>query len=135
MSLPHNRRRLWLTLAVMMVIPLGLLTRADLPLPDIIARYGGDTLYATLIYFLLAWLWPQARGWALTAGAWLICLSIELSQLLDTPWLNAVRATLPGRLVFGAGFLCSDLLCYAVGVGLGLLVDSVLLRRNRRVGQ
>lgn len=107
---------MWLTLAALVVIPLGLLTRADLPLPDIVARYGGDTLYATLIYFLLAWIWPRERGWAIAVGAWSACLVIELSQLIDSAWLNAVRATLPGRLVLGAGFLWSDLLCYAVGV-------------------
>lgn len=49
-------RREWrrLALAALAVVPLGLLTRADLPLPDVIATYGGDTLYAPLVYLLVA---------------------------------------------------------------------------------
>ena len=37
--------------------------------------------------------------------------------------------TLPGRLVLGAGFLWSYLVCYTVGVLLGLGLDALLRRR------
>ncbi|NJO83648.1 MAG: DUF2809 domain-containing protein [Blastochloris sp.] len=87
-------------------------------------------LYATMIYLLLAWIWPQARSWAITAGALGICVAIECSQLVQTAWLDAIRATLPGRLVLGSGFLWSDLLCYAAGAVLGLLLDRVFLQRT-----
>jgi hypothetical protein len=127
----QQRSRRWLMLAILLIIPLGLLTRANLPLPTLVARYGGDTLYATLIFFLLAWIWPRTSGWALALAAWSICLLVELSQLINHPWLNAIRATLPGRLVLGAGFVWSDLLCYAVGVGLGVGIDYVVFRRSR----
>lgn len=57
--------------AAAITIPLGLLTRADVPLPEVVAIYGGDTLYATLIFFLAALLWshwPMWRGAAVALG-------------------------------------------------------------------
>jgi len=44
--------------------------------------------------------------------------------------LNALRKTLPGRLLLGAGFLWIDLVRYAVGAVVVTMVDMVL--RNRR---
>lgn len=126
-------------LAAALTIPLGLLTRADLPLPAIIAAYGGDTLYATLIFFLAALLWPRAPTWKLATAALGFCYAIELSQLYHAPWLDALRRTLPGRLVLGSGFRWDDLLCYAAGVLLAAAVDRLWLRagdgsRNRKEG-
>jgi hypothetical protein len=115
-------------LAGAVTIPLGLLTRADIPLPAVIATYGGDTLYATLIFFLAALLWPGWTTWRLAAIALGFCYVIELSQLYQAPWLDALRGTLPGRLVLGSGFRWDDLLCYAVGVLLAATIDSFWLR-------
>lgn len=100
-----RRDRLRLAAAALAVIPLGLLTRADLPLPTLVATYGGDTLYATLVYLLVALGWPQGPTWRLSLVALGTCYAIELSQLVHTPWLDALRGPLPGRLVLGAGFV------------------------------
>jgi hypothetical protein len=115
-------------LAAALTIPLGLLTRADIPLPAVIATYGGDTLYATLSFFLATLLWPSWPTWRLASVALGFCYLIELSQLYQAPWLDALRGTLPGRLVLGAGFRWDDLLCYAVGVLLAATIDSFWLR-------
>ncbi len=121
-----RRKRLRLAIAALAVIALGLLTRADLPLPTIVASYGGDTLYATLIYLLAALAWPRWSPSRLALVALGACYAVELSQLIRTPWLDLLRGTLPGRLVLGAGFLWSDLACYAVGVLLGVAIDLAL---------
>jgi hypothetical protein len=115
-------------LAAAIIIPLGLLTRAGIPLPALIATYGGDTLYATLSFFLAALLWPRWPTWRLVAIALGFCYAIELSQLYQAPWLDALRGTLPGRLVLGSGFRWDDLLCYAVGALLAATIDSLWLR-------
>lgn len=107
----------------MAVIALGLLSRADLPLPPLVAAYAGDTLYATLACCLVALIRPAWPAWGIGLLALLACFAVELSQLIQTPWLAALRRTLPGRLVLGSGFLASDLVCYAVGVLFGLLAD------------
>ncbi|MFV9504237.1 MAG: DUF2809 domain-containing protein [Oscillochloridaceae bacterium umkhey_bin13] len=117
------RSRWHLAGLAVLTIMLGLLTRSGLPMPALLATYGGDTLYATMIFFMVAWLWPHWPGWRIALVALGFCYVIEFSQLLTFGWLEALRQTLTGRLVLGAGFLGSDLICYAVGVGLGLAVD------------
>jgi hypothetical protein len=129
-SLPRWRS----ALGAALTIPLGLLTRAAIPLPAIIATYGGDTLYATLIFFLAALLWPRWPAWRLAAVALGFCYVVELSQLYHAPWLDTLRRTLPGRLVLGAGFRWDDLLCYAAGVLLAAAVDKGWLRTSSQRG-
>lgn len=51
---------------------------------------------------------------------------IEISQLYHAPWIDAIRATALGGLVLGFCFLWSDILCYTVGVLLGIIVDGLL---------
>lgn len=125
-----RRERMALVVAALAVIALGLITRADLPLPALIATYGGDTLYATLIVLLIALLWPQASRWRVGLLALGFCVAVEVSQVARAPWLDAIRATLPGRLILGAGFLWSDMACYAVGVLIGIALDLALRRRR-----
>ena len=48
---------------------------------------------------------------------------VEFSQLYRAPWLDAVRATIPGKLVFGNTFAWPDLVAYAVGIALGALAE------------
>ena len=105
-------------------IGLGLASRhyADaLPVP--IARYGGDTLSATAVYLTLSVAWPGARVRSLAAGAALIPLAVELSQLARPAWLETIRRWPGARLLLGYGFLASDLVCYAAGVALGVAID------------
>jgi hypothetical protein len=125
-----QRDRLRLVVAALTVIPLGLLTRADIPLPALVLTYGGDTLYATLVYLLVTLVWLRQPAWRLGMLALTICFAVELSQLSQVPWLDALRTTLPGRLVLGAGFLGSDLACYVAGVLLGVVLDLMLRPRT-----
>ena len=48
---------------------------------------------------------------------------IEVSQLYHAPWIDSIRRTTMGGLVLGFGFVWSDLACYAVGVGLGVVIE------------
>ena len=52
-------------------------------------------------------------------------IAIELSQLYHAPWIDSIRQTTLGGLILGFGFLWSDLACYAVGVGLGVLLERI----------
>lgn len=124
---PERPRRIVALLAVA-TVALGLLSRADLPMPALVAAYGGDTLYATLAFLLVALLWPGWPARRIALIALIACFAVELSQLISTPWLDALRRTLPGRLVLGSGFLGSDLVCYTAGVLLGAAVDGLLRR-------
>jgi Protein of unknown function (DUF2809) len=59
-------------------------------------------------------------------------VAIELSQLYHAPWIDSIRQTTLGGLILGFGFLWSDLACYAVGVGLGVMMDIGVSALNER---
>jgi hypothetical protein len=101
-------------------------------LPSFIARYAGDALWASMVVWLLALLWPRVATSRLALGALAIAVTVELSQLYRAPWLDAIRATTVGALILGQGFLPSDLACYAVGVSLAALLDRWLLVKLER---
>jgi hypothetical protein len=102
--------------------------RSDLPL--VVGEYAGDTLWAAMVYFIAAMFWPKASAWLLASGALGFSFAVEVSQLYQAPWINAVRANWIGGLVLGRGFLWSDLVCYTVGVVLALGVDWLVRRRS-----
>lgn len=126
------RTRLLALGLTVLVVPLGLASRRkSLPWPTFFATYAGDTLWALLVFLLLRFLAPRRSALVVAAVALAFSFGIEFSQDLHTPWLDAARRTLPGRLVLGAGFLWSDLVCYSVGVLLGVGLDVALLTRRR----
>jgi hypothetical protein len=62
--------------------------------------------------------------------ALLASYAVELSQLYQAPWINAIRGTTLGHLVLGSTFAWQDLVAYTFGVAAGFLLD-LLLRDNR----
>jgi hypothetical protein len=125
-------RRTSLVLAVL-VLALGLASRSkSLPWPPFFAAYAGDTLWALLVFLLLRFVAPARPVLHVAGAALAFSFAVEFSQLYQAPWLNAVRGTRPGRLVLGAGFLWSDLVCYTAGVLLGLGLSAAGPRSERR---
>jgi hypothetical protein len=116
-SAPSARRvRVTSLVLAVLVLGLGLASRSRaLPWPPFFAAYAGDTLWALLVFLLLRFLAPTRPVLHVAGAALAFSFAVELSQLYQAPWLNAVRRTLPGRLVLGAGFLWSDLVCYTAG--------------------
>jgi hypothetical protein len=97
--------------------------------PDFVARYAGDTLWAAMVFWVLALVWHRGRAAVVGALALGISFADEFSQLFHAPWIDAVRATRWGALVLGQGFLWSDLWCYAAGVAIAVAIDRGLARR------
>ena len=62
----------------------------------------------------------------------IVCFVIEFCQLLTYDWLVQLRATLPGRMILGQGFLWSDICAYAAGV---LILGLFLSQVERRVSK
>ena len=102
-------------------------------LPDVVAAYAGDTLWANMVFWLFALVMRRAGTTTLVACALAFSFAIEISQLYHAPWIDAIRATSIGALVLGSGFVWSDLACYTVGVGLGGAID-VAVRSTGRAG-
>lgn len=113
-------------------LALGLATRRfPHAFPELVARFGGDALWAAMVLWLSALLRPTAGTRRLALVALAVSFAVEVGQLYQAPWIDAVRRTVVGRLVLGQGFLWSDLVSYAVGVGLAAGVDAWLVRRTR----
>ena len=58
-----------------------------------------------------------------------MCVAVELSQLIRTPALNALRRTTLGHLVLGTDFDARDLVAYAGGVLVAVMIERVVRAR------
>ncbi len=119
---PSIRYRLLYGVVTIAVIIGGLLSRAYSSLfPELINAYLGDALYALMVYMGMSALFIKQSSVRVAWISLVFCYAVELSQLYHAPWLDTLRATRPGSLVLGHGFLWSDLLAYAMGVGVGVM--------------
>lgn len=129
-----NALRTFYAAFTVITIIAGLLVRSlSAYLYPVINLYAGDALYAVMVYFIVSFIRPRNKAVNQALIGLVICYAIEFSQLYQAPWINAVRQTLPGRLVLGSGFLYSDLLAYAIGIIAALVLDRyfISLRKQR----
>ncbi len=126
----HKRSRLIYLVMSFATILLGLLSRASLiRLPEFISTYAGDTFWALFVFFFLCIIFPGAKTMNIAIAALLIAFGVEFSQLYHAPWIDTLRQYKIGGLILGFGFRLSDLGLYTVGVGLGFVIDSLLVSR------
>jgi hypothetical protein len=92
-------------------------------LPEFVADYAGDTLWALTAFLGVRIVFPRWPVLRICIVSLLFAFVIEFSQLYHAPWIDELRHTTAGRLVLGQGFLWSDLLCYIVGVAMGAVLD------------
>lgn len=110
---------------------LGLLSRKFMAyLPNLIAPYLGDALWATMVYFGFRFLFPKSKIKICFLIAIIFSFGIEISQLYQAQWINNIRATTLGALILGHGFLWSDLICYTIGVLIGYFIDKISLVKS-----
>ena len=128
----QRRNPLFWTGLIALVIFLGIVSRRfAASLPGVVAAYAGDTLWATVAFLGIGLLLPRASSWQVAALAMSFSVPVEVGQLYHAPWIDSVRSTTLGGLVLGFDFVWSDLACYAVGVGLGVLVEWMWEVRSR----
>lgn len=114
----------------MAVIPLGLASKVYVgPGQSWVEGYAGDLLYEIAWMLFLAAIWPRIAPGRLALGVFGATAAVELLQLWQPPWLQALRATLPGKLLLGSTFVSWDFLYYALGCGLGWLLLGQLQQR------
>ena len=112
-------------MCLLLVIGVGLASRASWMPSGFWAENAGDALWALCVYLGFLLLFPKARVLLLALGAFGLSAAVEFQQLLQWPWLLRVRATLPGRLLLGSGFVWVDFARYGVGVLLGASADWI----------
>lgn len=119
---------------ICITIALGLASRYF----SIIPLFVGDILWATMVYFIVRFLFINRTVNFIATISLLFSFAIEFSQLYKAPWIDSIRPTLFGRLVLGATFNWGDMVCYAVGVGIGMLVDKAyqsVIARNEVISK
>jgi hypothetical protein len=99
--------------------------------PGFVARYAGDTLWAAMVFWFLALGWRRASTGRLAASAVAVAFAVECSQLYHAAWIDSIRETRIGALVLGSNFLWSDLVCYAVGVCIAVMLDALVAGRDK----
>ena len=118
------------SILVLVTTALGLASRHPaIDLPPFLAAYLGDTLWAMLVYWCFRLIGKRHSLRRAGMAALLFAYLVEVSQLYQADWANALRDYKIVGLIFGYGFLWSDLVCYTVGVLAGLAIDRWLIRR------
>ncbi|MGG7177935.1 DUF2809 domain-containing protein [Clostridium paraputrificum] len=122
-----KRKRVLYICLIIIVMGLGILSRkyGDY-MPAFLKEYSGDTLWALMVYLGFGFLLNKASIQKVSIISIVFSWGIEFSQLYQGGWINQIRDTTIGGLVLGHGFLFSDLICYAVGIIIGILIESIV---------
>jgi hypothetical protein len=121
-----ERRRINYLFLIISVITLGLASRYFSKLfPGWVELYIGDTLWALNVFFVFAFIFKKNSSYLISIVAYTFSVLIEISQLYHTPWIDNLRTNQFVAVIIGFGFLWSDLICYFIGIGLGIIVESI----------
>lgn len=124
----YKRNRLLYAVMTIIVVILGLFSRKlNNAIPNFINIYLGDALWALMVFIAFGFIFRNKETKLVALIGITFCYIIEFSQLYHANWIDNIRETTLGGLVLGYGFLWSDLLAYAIGIGAGIIID-VLLR-------
>jgi hypothetical protein len=119
-------RLIYLTL-IPIVIVAAFATRSGWPwMPGLVVEYGGDTLWALMVFMVLRAIGPGKSPVQAALLALIISYLGEISQLYHAPWIDAIRSYRLGGVLLGFGFLWSDLVCYTVGILAGAAIEMGL---------
>ncbi|HDX9590423.1 TPA: DUF2809 domain-containing protein [Bacillus pseudomycoides] len=127
------RNRFLYAMMTIIVMILGLTSRKLAHvLPHILNTYLGDALWALMIFISFGFIFKRVQTKVLALLAISFCYIIECSQLYHATWIDHIRETTLGGLILGYGFLWSDLMAYAIGIGVGLIGEMlfVLIRKS-----
>lgn len=116
-----NKRITYLGLVFITII-LGLVSRRINFVPAI----TGDVLYAIMVYWIFRSLFFTRPFLFSFILALVFCFSIECMQLIQTTYFIQIRSNPILRLIFGQGFLWSDLFGYVAGASIAYLLDKAL---------
>lgn len=112
--------RLALLASILVIVPLGLATKFYRgPGQEWLNNSFGGIPYEIFFVLLVVFIWPQLSALRAALAVCLATCLLEFLQLWHPPFLEAIRATLLGRLLLGNTFQWSDIPYYFIGSFLG----------------
>lgn len=116
---------------ILLVMVTGILLRSRfVSLPPFTTKYGGDALWALMVFLGFGFVFPKLSVTRLACLALGFAWFIEFSQLYHVPWIDEIRRMRVGHLVLGSTFNWPDLAAYTVGIVLGIFFDRYRLYDN-----
>lgn len=126
-----QRRRILYALWLVLVMGAGLLWRSGFfSLSWFSSKYGGDALWALLVFLGYGFLFPKTSTLRLALAALCFSWIIEFSQLYHASWIDFMRATRMGGLVLGSSFNPPDLFAYVLGIAVGAITEHFCFLRS-----
>jgi Protein of unknown function (DUF2809) len=113
--------RLLLIINILAVILLGYVVRFSHIFIESLHHIAGCIFYEILWILVGAFLYPRANRKPIAIWVFLGTCGIEFLKLYQPPWLQAIRTTLPGRLILATTFDWSNFPVYLLGSYLGWL--------------
>ncbi|MDP4146403.1 MAG: DUF2809 domain-containing protein [Bacillota bacterium] len=124
-----DRSRIIYLFLVFIVIILGLGSRKYAGvMPSWVGEYAGDALWALMVFLGIGFIFKTWTTLKTALAAIVFSYIIEISQLYHAPWIDSIRATRLGGLILGFVFLWSDLVCYTIGILIGVILELFILR-------
>jgi hypothetical protein len=115
-TMSFRRYRIAAFISLLLTVPIGYWIRfSDFLGAAWLHDALGSVAYEMFWILLVICLVPTVAPIRVAIAVFLATGAIELLQLWQPPWLQAIRATLPGRLVLGNSFSPTDFLAYLVG--------------------
>ena len=120
------RIRLWTLGTLPVVVAVGLALKFYRGPAHVWVNHWGPASVAYEVFWMLLFFLVLPEKSRIGPIAGVVCLltcGVEFLQLWQPPWLQAIRATLPGKFVLGTSFSWWDLPAYPCGclLGVGLL--------------
>lgn len=98
--------------------------------PGVVQPHLGDASWALAAYAVVGIIFPRCKVPVKLLIAFGVCAVVELSQLSEAGWLEAIRDSQAGRWLLGTGFLWMDFVRYAAGLAAGALLDSAFTEKR-----
>ncbi|MDF3130880.1 DUF2809 domain-containing protein [Kiritimatiellaeota bacterium B1221] len=121
MNRPLRNRKVY---ALWILVVMGIGGASRLPFteggPYVYTEYAGDTFWALMIFLGIGFVFPTWKTLTVALCTLAFSFGVEFSQLIEHPWMNALRETIFGKLVLGSGFRGSDFVCYSAGCLMGV---------------
>ncbi len=118
-----DKLRLYYIVAVVLLIPIGLLSRRFSWIPV----ETGDALWAMMVFCLLRAVFVKRDLRYVAIGALAFSFADEFAQMISCRWLVQVRSTTLGHLILGQGFAWVDLVAYTFGIVFAYILARILI--------